>query len=228
MDITFILVNPRVPENIGAAARALKTMGFRKMSMVNPPVDYLDRARILAHGSGDILEETTVYNHLDEAINGLDFLIATSSKKRRTNEEYVRAGELHELLIQKQEHLYHVGIIFGGEESGLSNEEVKRCDVVSFIPLDNPYPSLNLSHAVMIYAYLLSGITGSLNKKKTKKQDASVRVLKEKVALILRDFELKQGHIIGPRILEKISLMKDDDISLLHSLCNAYRGKHEH
>lgn len=228
MDITFILVNPAVPENIGAVARALKTMGFRKLALVNPPVDFMDRARILAHGSGDILDGIEIYNHFEEAINGLDFLIATSSKKRRTNEEYVRAGDLHELLTQKQENLHHVGIIFGSEESGMSNDLVKRCDVVSFIPLADPYPSLNLSHAVMVFAYLLSGIKGSPNKKKIKKQDSSVKVLKEKVSIILKDFELKQSHIIGPRIFEKISLMKDDDISLLHSLCNAYLDKHGH
>ena len=226
MDITFILVNPAVPENIGAAARALKTMGFRKLVLVNPPVDFMDRARILAHGSGDILDDIEIHHHFEEAINGLDFLIATSSKKRRTNEEYVRAGDLHELLTQKQENLHQVGIIFGSEESGLSNDLVKRCDVVSFIPLADPYPSLNLSHAVMVFAYLLSGIKGSLNKKKIKKQDSSVKVLKEKISIILKDFELKQSHIIGPRIFEKISLMKDDDISLLHSLCNAYLDKH--
>lgn len=226
MEITFILVNPGVPENIGATARALKTMGFRKLELVNPPVDYKERARILAHGSGEILDEIKIHKHFEDAVFGLDFLIATSSKKRRTNEEYVHAGDLRELLIQKQEHLHQVGIIFGSEESGLPNELIKQCDVVSFIPLASPYPSLNLSHAVMLFAYLLSEMKGSLNKKKKKKKDDSVKVLKEKVSLILHDFEMKQAHIIGPRIFEKISLMKDEDISLLHSLCNAYLEKH--
>lgn len=228
MEITFILVNPGVPENIGAVARALKTMGFGKLGLVNPPVDFRERARILAHGSGDILDEVKIYKQFEEAVNGLDFLIATSSKKRRTNEEYVRAGDLRKLLIQKQEHVQQAGIIFGSEESGLPNDLVRRCNVVSFIPLASPYPSLNLSHAVMVFAYLLSGITGSLSKKRRSKKDESVKVLKEKVSMILQDFELKQAHIIGPRIFEKISLLKDDDISLLHSLCNAYLDKHGH
>jgi tRNA/rRNA methyltransferase len=219
------MVNPAVPENIGSSARAIKTMGFSKLRMINPPEDYMEKAKILAHGSGDVLKNSEIYHHFGDAITGFDFLIATSSKKRRTNEEYVQAGDLHKLLIQKQEHLHHVGIVFGGEESGLSNEEIKKCDMVSYIPMVRSYPSLNLSHAVMIYAYLLSGIYESGTKKKKTKQEASLKVLKEKVGVILEDLELKQKHIIGPRIFEKISLLKNDDISLLHSVCNAYLKK---
>ena len=155
-------------------------------------------------------------------------MIATSSKKRRTNEEYVRADNLQDLLNLKQKNLIHAGIVFGSEESGLSNQEIKRCDVVSFIPLTKPYPSLNLSHAVMIYAYILSGITKPIVRKKKIIKTASLKVLKDKVTVILDEIELKQAHIIGPRIFEKISLLGDDDISLLHSICNAYIEKQKH
>jgi tRNA/rRNA methyltransferase len=228
LDITFILVNPAVPENIGASARAIKTMGFKKLRLVNPPNDFIEKARILAHGSSDILHQTEIYDSFDKSIEGLDFLIATSSKKRRTNEEYVSANELEDLLNGKHKQVNHIGIVFGGEESGLSNSFIKKCDVVSFIPLINPYPSLNLSHAIMIYAYLLSGFTIPVIKKIENTQEASLKILKKKVNIILNEIELKQAHIITPRIFEKISLLKDDDISLMHAICNAYLERKKH
>lgn len=203
-------------------------MGFNKMKLVNPPIDFIEKARILAHGSGDILDEVIICDSFDKAILGLDLLIATSSKKRRTNEEYVCADKLKGLLNQKQGHITQIGIVFGSEESGLSNREIKKCDIVSFIPLINPYPSLNLSHAVMIYAYLLSKITEPVTREIRNNQDDSIKVLKEKISAILDELELKQAHIIGPRILEKISLMKDDDINLLHTICNTYLEKQKH
>ncbi|MBS0001138.1 MAG: hypothetical protein KFF73_19290 [Cyclobacteriaceae bacterium] len=222
MEITFILVNPAVTENIGASARAIKTMGFKKLKLVNPPGDYLIKARILAHGSIDLLEGAEIFDSFGSAIAGHDFLIATSSKKRRTNEEYVQADELPDLLNRIKLHTERVAIIFGGEESGLANLEIKQCDVVSFIPLAMPFPSLNLSHAVMVYAYVLSGLTRSGTRISSDPQQANLRVLKEKVEIIFKKIDLKQSHIIGPRIMEKISLLKDEDINLLFSICHAY------
>jgi len=225
LDITFILVNPAVPENIGATARAINTMGFTNLTLVNPPTDFMEKARILAHGSVKILDQASKFHSFEEAISEFDFLIATSSKRRRTNEEYVPATNLYEFLYQKKLHLNRIAIVFGREESGLSNREIRRCDLVTYIPLIHPYPSLNLSHAVMIYAYLLSGFS-DIELRSTKIQSiSSLRVLKEKVTTILEELELKQAHIIGPRIFEKISLLTDEDISLLHSICNAYMEK---
>ena len=221
MDITFILVNPAVPENIGASARAMKTMGFKNLRLINPPPDFLEKARILAHGSSDILQKAEVFTSFDTATSGFDLLIATSSKKRRTNEEYVQVDELKDLLLQKQSHLIKVGLIFGSEESGLSNHEIKKCDVVSSIPIAQSYPSLNLSQAVMIYAYILSGLGRLADPTDAEKAEASMLVLKQKIENILKNIPLKQPHIIGPRIMEKISLLKDDDLNLLHSVCNA-------
>jgi tRNA/rRNA methyltransferase len=221
LDITFILVNPAVPENIGASARAIKTMGFDNLKLINPPPDYLEKARILAHGSADILQKAEIFTSFDTATAGYDLLIATSSKKRRTNEEYVRVNELKDLLFQKQSHLVRVALIFGGEESGLSNNEIKKCDVVSSIPIAQSYPSLNLSQAVMIYAYILSGLNRLADSMDAEQTEASMLVLKEKIENILKNIPLKQPHIIGPRIMEKISLLKDDDLNLLHSVCNA-------
>ena len=82
MEVSFILVEPAGPENVGAAARAIKTMGFDDLRLVNP-CDHLDmKARMLAHASNDILENAKVYQSFEEAIKDIDFVFATSAKQR--------------------------------------------------------------------------------------------------------------------------------------------------
>jgi tRNA/rRNA methyltransferase len=83
MQIFFILVEPAVQENVGAAARAIKTMGFSRLILVNP-CDYLSGpARWLAHGSGEILDNAQVFPSLKEAIVNFDFVVGTSAKKTK-------------------------------------------------------------------------------------------------------------------------------------------------
>ena len=227
MEISFILVEPAVPENIGAAARAIKTMGFEGLCFVNPSNHLGKKARILAHASTEILEKAKVYVSLENVVQDFDFLIATSAKRRRTNENYLPADELPDFIRNKSNALNRVGILFGREESGLSNEEIRVCDIVTFIPMAAPYPSLNLSQAVMIYAYLLSGIIRKKQKEKRGKYpEENLQVLKKKVIKILdSEIQIKQPHIIRPRIMERMSFLKKEDISLLHSVCNAFLEK---
>ena len=119
--------------------------------------------------------------------------------------------------------MHNIGILFGREESGLSNKEIKVCDIVTYISLANPYPSLNLSQAVMIYAFLLSGVFRKKRAAKPGKYPAeSLHALKKKVSMILDELKIKQSHIIGPRIMERMSYLKKEDISLLHSVCNTF------
>ena len=156
MDHFFILVEPAVPENIGASARAIKTMGFNNLRMVNP-CDFRDgKAQWVAHGSREILDNAGVYKDLETATADLDFIVGTTSKKRRTNQDYYYPDHLKEIISSKQKSINKLGIVFGREESGLSNEELKLCDLISTIRLSRPYPSLNLSQSVMLYAYELS------------------------------------------------------------------------
>jgi tRNA/rRNA methyltransferase len=228
MEISFILVEPAIPENIGASARAIKTMGFKNLRLVNPFTNHFDKkARVLAHASTDILDDAKVYSTFQDAISGLDFLVATSAKRRRTNEDYLQADDLPGFLMGRKESINNAGIIFGGEESGLSNSVIKNCDLITYVPLANPYPSLNLSQAVMIYAFLLSDV---LKPSRTKEESGkypmeSLQVLKSKVKDLLEKIEIKQSHIIGPRIMERMTFLKKEDINLLHSIYNSVNKK---
>ena len=226
MNISFILVEPAVPENIGASARAIKTMGHRDLCIVNSSLHLEKKSKILAHGSNDVLENAKVYKEFNDILTDFDFLIATSAKRRRTNENYIQAEELVEFLVQRKSSLNRIGILFGREESGLSNDEIRKCDLITYVPISNPYPSLNLSQAVMIYAYLLSRIEKvESTPEEEDSTDQSLSVLKDKVKNLLEEIEIKQPHIIGPRIMERLSYLKKEDIALLHSSCNSLLEK---
>jgi tRNA/rRNA methyltransferase len=223
MKISFILVEPAVPENVGAAARAMKTMGFSDMRLVNPCDHLSDPARWLAHASNDILEEASVFADFEEAVRDLDFIIGTSAKQRLVKEDYCPPRDLVPLIRSKGRTVQHLGIVFGREDSGLRNEELRRCDLVTSVPLQTTYPSLNLAQAIMLYAYELSQLYE--NKKETPAREINengFRALKDKTSQILLELQFKEESAIYPRILERLNLLGEGDIHLLHSICNKY------
>jgi tRNA/rRNA methyltransferase len=155
MDFSFILVEPAVAENVGAAARALKTMGFDRLLIVNSKAHLEPRARWVAHGSVDIMDNIKVFDTLETAVRDADLVIGTTAKRRRTHADYYPCTEIPRLIQRKAEMLENVAIVFGREESGLTNEELGLCHIFTGVPIKTGYPSLNLSQSVMIYAWEL-------------------------------------------------------------------------
>ncbi len=222
MQISFILVEPAVPENVGAAARAIKTMGFSQLVLVNP-CDFLSGpARWLAHGSGEILEQAKVFPTFEEAISGFDFIIGTSAKKRSVKYDYYPLPELPELLSSKGNSVENIAVVFGREESGLKNDELKFCDLVTTIPMKTTFPSLNLAQAVMLYAWELSKMNELPASEGEFRSEESLRSLRQKVQTILLSSGFNEESAIFPRFLERISFLEEGDIHLLHSFCNKY------
>jgi tRNA/rRNA methyltransferase len=226
MNIVFILVEPAVPGNVGASARAMNTMGFGQMRLVKP-CDYLgEEARMLAHGSNHILENAVVYQSFGEAIEDMDFVVGTTAKKRSSKEEYVDGRELKEFLKKKGSSVNSVGLVFGREESGLTNDEVGRCDVATYISMKASYPSLNLSQAVMIYSFLLTNIQAKLvESPDSLSNQEGLKELKNKVVNLLVDIEINKNPVLFSRIIERIMLLGEDDIHLFHSVMNKLEGK---
>ncbi len=228
MDIYFILCSVARQENAGAAARAIKTMGISGLRLVNPLCDHLgERARATAHGSNDILEQAEVYPTLQEARAGLSLLIGSAAKKRNIREDRHPAGTLPGILEAKGDLLSGVGVVFGGEESGLSNRELDQCDLLTTIPMFRKYPSLNLAQAVMVYASILSKITLKLDRKQqpvaTVDELAAVR---QKALQVLSDVSIPEDHIIHRRIMERLMMLGRDDMHLFHSFCKYYLKKY--
>lgn len=229
MEYYFILVEPSVPGNIGAAARAIKIMGFRHLWLVRP-CDHLAMEAIkMAYGSGEILRNAKVFDSLEQALNGIDFIIGTSAKKRTAHEDYHNCSELPEIIMDKGHTINSVGFVFGREESGLTNDELKKCDLITHIPMISDYPSVNLAQAVMIYAYTLSGLTLK-NKENTKnfRNEEGLKELKRRIKIIFEDLGIDKNPTLHDRIMERLSLLSEDDIHLLHSFSNKYQEKYGH
>lgn len=226
--LLFILVNAAREENLGASARALKTMGFNNLILVNPLANHLgEKSRATAHASNDILENAQVLSTLDKAIEGIDLVIGSTAKKRNVSETYHPVEDLPNIIMGKEDTVKKVAIVFGGEESGLSNEQLAMCHLLSTIPMHRKYPSLNLAQSVMVYATYLSKLT--LNwKKKTQHRpvEPELPVIREKAAQILADVNMQPENLIYPRIMERLMLLNKEDINLFHSFCKYYLKKY--
>jgi len=224
MQIDFILYRPGVPGNVGAAARAIKTMGFNSLRLISP-CDYTDKeALMLAHGSHDILKNARVYNSFDECVSDLDFLVATTAKNRSLKTDYYTVPEVKKIIDSKKSTLSRLGIVFGTEESGLPNEIIQQCDLASTIPLRQQYPSLNLAQAVMIFAYEFSIFDPSITLKE-KTNDSSYIKLKERLTSLLSFLEISPEMPVYHRILERFSLLAAEDINLLHTISSRLEQK---
>jgi tRNA/rRNA methyltransferase len=223
MNLYFILVKPAVPGNIGAAARAIKTMGYKRLRLVAPG-DYLGQeARMLAHASEEILESAQVFVGLKEAIADLDMKVATTAKTRDVRLEYFNASEIPGVIRSKGNTVNNVGLVFGREESGLTNDEIRMCDLVSSIPMKGSYPSLNLGQSVMIYAYIMASFERTVPEPTSHALDQQgFRAMMDKSRKVLKDLDIEKNPALHNRILERLASLREDDIHLLHSILNRY------
>jgi tRNA/rRNA methyltransferase len=227
MQIIFILTEPAVPENVGAAARALKTMGFDALRLVRPCAFLEGKARWVAHASAEILEQASVFDSLDEALSDIDFAVATSAKERSVRGDHHAANLLPELLKSKSGTMQKVAIVFGREESGLTNDEMARCHISTYIPMATIYPSLNLAQAVMLYAYILSSSRQMPAALQTASPDqAKLSVLLQQTKEILDDTHISHSEVFYNRILERVSLLSDNDTGLMLAAISAIMEKY--
>lgn len=151
-NIGIILVRPQIPENIGATARAMKNMGLHRLTLVGPENCDLCRIVKMATGSSiDVIEEMEVYEDLGDALSPFQYLVGTTARTGASRPALTRPRELaHELIPISQEN--RVGILFGPEDRGLSNEDLRYCHTIATIPTD-AFASLNLAQAVLIVCY---------------------------------------------------------------------------
>ena len=219
MEIHFILYKPAVPGNVGAAARALKTMGFRHLRLIDPCDHLGEEARMLAHASHEVLEGAEVFEDFEAAIADLDLVICTTAKGRTAKHDYHSSRELRQLLEAKYEALEKVGVLFGTEESGLPNELVLKSDLAMSIPMSVSYPSLNLAQSVMVTAYELSPLN-ALSKpgKHMEKSGEGFGALKYQVRALLQHAGIEEGSPLHHRIMERLATLSATDIPLFLSV----------
>jgi len=153
MTTRFILVNTSHAGNVGAAARAMKVMGFDDLVLVAPRwPDVLTRPEAIerASGAGDVLQKARIVPALGDALEGVSYLCATAMTPRDFGPR-TRAPREHLAEVAKTPH--RVAFVFGPERYGLSNEDVYRCHVALSIPANPDYGSLNLAAAIQVIAY---------------------------------------------------------------------------
>src|SRR5271156_4524746 len=151
---TFVLFRPQSPGNIGAAARAIKNMGFDDLRLVAPGTLKSREAVAMAVHADDVLAHATIYPELADALADCSIAVGTTSRRGgyRSRAVPLRAAavELEALAGANK-----IALVFGREDRGLTNRELKLCHRLVTIPTAPEYPSLNLAQAVMVVAYEL-------------------------------------------------------------------------
>ncbi len=152
--IRIVLVNTSHPGNIGAAARAMKTMGLSRLYLVQPLEYPNTEATARAAGAADVLLSARTCRSLDEALTDCVLVIGTTARSRSLEWPCMTPVECAASLLQHSEK-GDVALVFGRESSGLTNEELARCQFMTSVSANPDYSSLNLAAAVQVYGHEL-------------------------------------------------------------------------
>jgi TrmH family RNA methyltransferase len=152
--ISIVLVRPKFHENIGSVARVMKNMGLSRLIVVNGCSPLHMNAYRLASGAEDILERAEEFSTLREAISEMGCVVGTTSRSGRERSPLLTPKALIEKLIPLSLK-NSIGLVFGSEKEGLTNEELSLCHLYVRIPSSESFPSLNLAQAVMVLSYEL-------------------------------------------------------------------------
>ena len=163
--IKIILVEPQLSENIGTAARAMLNFGLNSLSLVSPKQNHLSLKSIRASAGADfVLKNAKIYQSVEEAISNTSYVFACTVRKRDMVKPYCGPMEL-ENIFSSLSKKSNVGIMFGREKSGLTNEQVSYADMILHIPTDPKFSSLNLAQAVAIISSEINRIDNKYDKK---------------------------------------------------------------
>ncbi len=149
------MVNTSHSGNIGAAARAMKNMNLTELWLVAPKSFPDVKARVMAVNALDILENVVVVETLEEALTGCEFVIGASARLRDIPWPLLNPREMADKMwsLVSQPDTNNVAMVFGRESSGLSNEELERCNYLVNIPTSADYSSLNIAAAIQVLCY---------------------------------------------------------------------------
>jgi tRNA/rRNA methyltransferase len=152
--ISIVLVRPKFPENIGSVARAMKNMGLKRLVVAGGASPLHANAYRLASGAEDILERAEEFPTLRDALSEMECIVGTTSRAGKERRPLLTPKALAERLVALSKETL-IGLVFGSEKEGLTNEELSRCHLYVRIPSSESFPSLNLSQAVMVLCYEL-------------------------------------------------------------------------
>ena len=204
-NISFILHQPQLSENIGACARAVKNFNFKKLIIVKPkPIFPNDKILATSVGAKDLIINAKVHETLESAVKKVDYVIATSARFRNKNIKHINLEDLKKIDFNKK-----IAFLFGSEASGLSNNEISYANYTMQIPTNPDFKSLNLSHSVIIIAHTVASIINLKSAKYSKSKKVTVASKKDIQAMTnLCIKKLEEKHFFKP--LEKRPIMLEN------------------
>ncbi len=154
-NVRVVLSHTTHPGNIGAAARAMKTMGLKHLCLINPSRFPDPQATAMATGADDILQNAVLCSTIDEALQGVVLTVGMTARMRDISNEVASPWDAMPKVLQEAT-MHSVALLFGTEMSGLTNEEASRAQLLVNIPANPEFSSLNLASAVQVIAYELA------------------------------------------------------------------------
>lgn len=170
-NIRVILVETSHPGNVGATARAMKTMGIHSLYLVQPKFFPHADATAMAAGADDILYHAKIVDTLEAAIADCELVLATSARLRARPWPMLSPREMGEKVVNESQH--NIALVFGREHSGLTNEELQLAQFHVHIPSCEAFSSLNLAQAVQVLCYEIRVAFLALNKNEEGDQPAT-------------------------------------------------------
>jgi TrmH family RNA methyltransferase len=196
--LRVVLVAPRNPLNIGAAARAMSNFGFPEMRLVNPYQVAFQEARS-AVGAQRVLREAREFPTLAEAVADCALVVGTTSRGPRALEHPLRRLEQGGRLISKQLATAPVALLFGSEKFGLSNEDLSHCHWLMRIPAREEHGSMNLGQAVALCLYELVRQPSAARLKAEPRRPLAPADDLERITLLLEEVLARSGYV-HPRV----------------------------
>ncbi|HAT4515757.1 TPA: tRNA/rRNA methyltransferase [Serratia marcescens] len=225
MQLHIVLVAPARPENVGAAARAMKTMGFTSLRIVDSEAHLQPAARWVAHGAGEILDGVQTFATLEQALAGVDFTVATTARSRARFHYYCTPPELLEQLSERKLWVGQAALVFGREDSGLTNEELALADLLTGVPMQADYPSLNLGQAVMVYCYQLASLMGVSTPQETAASEGQLKALRRRADALLNALEVGDDQKLRDWLHQRLGALQQRDTAMLHTLLHDIEKK---
>ena len=150
----IILVNPQLGENIGFAARAMANFGLTDLRLVGPRDGWPnDKAHAAAAGAAFLVERASVYDSVESAIGGLNYVLASTARPREMVKPVLSPESSAVELRRRGQNAEHCGVLFGPERSGLDNDTISLADAILTAPVSPDFASLSLPQAVLLFGY---------------------------------------------------------------------------
>lgn len=156
-NIRVVMVGTTHPGNIGASARAMKTMGYNSLYLVKPKIYPNAEATVRASGADDVLDNAVVCDSLEQALHGCVAVVASTARTRDISQPVFTPSEYAPRLA-KMTSVGSVAVLFGRESSGLTNDELERCNAILRILTNPNFSSLNVASAVQLVCYEFASV----------------------------------------------------------------------